>query len=132
MNCKIYLAALLVAGSTVACSTITNSVGQLTVKDYRSANGQRVMAGQAEPKSAYRCQKVAQEKRDWGLSGNMNKSAAMQRVTAAAVEGAPARSANYAYVIAPKQVSVLGFDVNAFRDAEVAYYRCAGLPSPSY
>jgi hypothetical protein len=53
--------ALLVAAIT-GCQT----VGQMTVKDYTAKSGQRVVAGQAGPRSEYACQKVAQEKRDWG------------------------------------------------------------------
>lgn len=113
--------ALVLAG----CQTM----GQLTVKDYRSKSGQRVMAGQAEPKSEYRCEKLSQERQDWGIKGNMDKAAAIERVTAAAVEAAPGKGANYAYIIAPSEMSFGGFNVNAFKDAQVAYYRCAGLPN---
>jgi hypothetical protein len=28
----------------------------------------------------------------------------------------------------PAETSVMGFNVNAFKDAEVAFYRCAKLP----
>ena len=77
--------ALLASCALAACSTM----GQLTVKDYQAKSGQRVMAGQAEPKADYKCAKVAQERHDWGMKGNMDKSGAMERVTAAAVEAAP-------------------------------------------
>ena len=114
----------LAALSLCACSTL----GRLTVKDYTAASGERVMAGQAEPKSEYDCRKLAQEEQDWGLSGNMDKAAAMERVTRVAVDTAPGKGANYAYIIAPSETSVMGFNVNAFSDAEVAYYRCERLP----
>lgn len=118
----IVIASLLLA--VAGCSAI----GRLTVKDYTAKSGERVMAGQAEPKDEYNCRKLSQEDQDWGLSGNMDKAAAMERVTAVAVDTAPKKGANYAYVIAPSEVGVLGFNVNAFSDAEVAYYRCASLP----
>lgn len=113
-----------VALSLTACSAI----GRLTVKDYTAASGERVMAGQAEPKSEYDCRKLAQEEQDWGLSGNMDKATAMERVTRVAVDTAPGKGANYAYIIAPSETSIMGFNVNAFSDAEVAYYRCENLP----
>jgi len=113
------------AAALAACST----VGQLTVKDYQAKSGQRVMAGQAEPKADYKCAKVAQERHDWGMKGNMDKSGAMERVTAAAVEAAPGRGANYAHVQPPSEASVGGFNVNAFKDAQVVYYKCASLPA---
>ena len=68
-----------------ACST----VGQLTVKDYQAKSGERVMAGQAEPRAEYDWRKLAQEKQDWGLTGNMDRVAASEKVTAIAVEAAP-------------------------------------------
>ncbi|HEX6927771.1 MAG TPA: hypothetical protein VF267_00880 [Gammaproteobacteria bacterium] len=112
------------AFALVACSAI----GRLTVKDYTADTGERVMAGQAEPKDEYDCRKIAQEEQDWGLSGNMNKAAAMERITEVAVNTAPEKGANYVFVIAPAETSILGFNVNAFSDAEVAYYQCANLP----
>lgn len=123
MNRQI-LTVLFSAASLVACSAI----GQLTVKDYTAPGGERVMAGQAEPKDEYQCRKISQEEQDWGLTGNMDKSAAMERITQVAIETAPAKGANYAYVIAPAEVGVLGFNVNAFAGAEVAYYHCKSLP----
>jgi hypothetical protein len=87
------------------------------------------VAGQAEPKSEYACQKLAQEKRDWGLSGNMDKVAAMEKVTLAAVDAAPGKGANYAYIMAPASFGIGSLNLNAFSDAEVAYYRCASLPA---
>jgi hypothetical protein len=38
----------------------------------QAKSGQRVMAGQAEPKAEYSCQKLAQEKQEWGPKGNMD------------------------------------------------------------
>ena len=108
-----------------ACST----VGQLTVKEYQTKSGQRVMVGQAEPKADYQCQKLAQERHDWGMKGNLDKSGATQRVTAAAVEAAPGRGANYAHVMPPSDTSIGGVNINAFKDAQVAYYKCASLPA---
>jgi hypothetical protein len=108
-----------------ACST----VGQLTVKDYQAKSGQRVMAGQAEPKADYKCVKLAQERHDWGMKGNLDKSGATQRVTAAAVEAAPGRGANYAHVMPPSDTSIGGVNINAFKDAQVTYYKCASLPA---
>ena len=110
-----------------ACQTM----GGLTVKDYTAKSGQRVMAGQAEPKAEYSCAKVAQEKHEWGIKGNMDKVGAMERVTATAVDAAPAKGANYAYVMAPGQMSIGAVNVNAFSDAQVAYYKCAHLPTPA-
>jgi hypothetical protein len=113
------------AAAVAACST----VGQLTVKDYQAKSGQRVLAGQAEPKADYKCAKVAQERHDWGMKGNLDKAGAIERVTAAAVEAAPGRGANYAHVQPPSEASVGGFNVNAFKDAQVVYYKCASLPA---
>ncbi len=115
---------VVLAGMLSACSTI----GQLTVKDYQAKSGQRVMAGQAEPKAEYQCQKLAQERHDWGMKGNMDKAGATQRVTSAAVEAAPGRGANYAHVMPPSDTSIGGVNINAFKDAQVAYYKCASLP----
>jgi hypothetical protein len=116
---------VVLAGMLSACSTI----GQLTVKDYQAKSGQRVMAGQAEPKAEYQCQKLAQERHDWGMKGNMDKAGATQRVTAAAVDAAPGRGANYAHVMPPSDTSIGGVNINAFKDAQVAYYKCASLPA---
>jgi hypothetical protein len=110
--------------SLAACS----AVGQLTVKDYQAKSGQRVMAGQAEPKSEYQCEKLAQESQDWGFKGNLDRAAAIERVTTTAVDAAPTKGANYVYVIAPSEKSIGGFNVNAFADAQVAYYNCKRLP----
>jgi len=122
---KIAIAA--VAAALAACQTM----GGLTVKDYTAKSGQRVMAGQAEPKAEYACAKVAQERAEWGIKGNMDKVGAMERVTSAAVDAAPAKGANYAYIMAPGEASIGGFNVNAFKDAQVAYYKCASLPAAS-
>jgi hypothetical protein len=116
---------VVLAGLLTACSTI----GQLTVKDYQAKSGQRVMAGQAEPKADYQCQKLAQERHDWGMKGNLDKAGATQRVTAAAVEAAPGRGANYAHVMPPSDTSIGGVNINTFKDAQVAYYKCASLPA---
>lgn len=122
---KIYIPITGVAFALAACST----VGQLTVKDYKATSGQRVMAGQAEPKAEYKCHKVAQEKRDWGLSGTMDRVAASERVTSVAVDTAPGKGANYAYIMAPAKISIGNLNVNAFSDAQVAYYQCGSLPA---
>jgi hypothetical protein len=110
------------------CSSIEQSMGRLTVKDYTAKTGERVMAGQAEPKDEYGCTKLGQEKQDFGLSGNMNKAAATERITSVAVDTAPSKGANYAYIIIPSESSVMGFNVNAFDNAQVAYYKCTSLP----
>jgi hypothetical protein len=121
------------SAKVVVCSVLMgvagcSAVGQLTVKDYQSRSGQRVVAGQAEPKAEYSCQKVGHESQDWGLGGNMNRAGATQRITQAAVDSAPAKGANYAHIITPSEASVGGFNVNAFKDAQVVYYKCASLP----
>ncbi len=115
---------MLLTISVAGCS----AVGQLTVKDYQAKSGQRVMAGQAEPKSEYQCQKLAQESQDWGFKGNLDRASAIERVTTMAVDAAPAKGANYVHVIAPSEKSIGGFNVNAFADAQVAYYNCKSLP----
>lgn len=115
----------LLALSLAGCS----AVGQLTVKDYQAKSGQRVMAGQAEPKSEYQCEKLAQEKQDWGFKGNLDRAGAIERVTSAAVDTAPTKGANYVYVMAPSEKSIGGFNVNAFDDAQVAYFKCSSLPA---
>jgi hypothetical protein len=122
---KYRMTIVVLAGTLTACSTI----GQLSVKDYQAKSGQRVMAGQAEPKAEYQCQKLAQERHDWGMKGNMDKAGATQRVTAAAVDAAPGRGANYAHVMPPSDTSIGGVNINAFKDAQVAYYKCASLPA---
>jgi hypothetical protein len=122
-----HIATVTFAAALAACQTM----GGLTVKDYTAKSGQRVMAGQAEPKSEYACQKVAQEKHEWGIKGNMDKVGAMERVTSAAVDTAPSKGANYAYIMAPGQASIGAINVNAFSDAQVAYYKCTSLPAAS-
>lgn len=111
------------------CASIEQSMGRLTVKSYTAKSGERVMAGQAEPRSEYGCSKVSQETADFGLSGNMDKTTATEKITAVAVNTAPSKGANYAYIIIPGETSVMGFNVNAFKDAQVAYYKCASLPA---
>ena len=105
------------------------SMGQLTMKDYKAKTGARVMAGQAEPKAEYTCAKLGQERRDWGLAGTMNRVAAQERLTGEAVESAAARGANYAHVMPPSDTSIGGININAMKDAQVAYYKCASLPA---
>ena len=119
------IATLALAAALAACQTM----GGLTVKNYTAKSGQRVMAGQAEPKSEYSCAKVAQARHEWGIKGNMNTVGAMERVTAEAVDAAPGKGANYAYIKAPAQVGVGAVNVNAFSDAQVSYYKCASLPA---
>ena len=121
------LAAAVLTLAFAGCSTM----GQMTVKDYTAKSGQRVMAGQAEPKAEYRCEKLAQESQDWGLSGTMNRVAAQDKLTAASVEGAAARGGNYAHVMPPSETSIGGFNINAFKGAQAAYYKCAALPAAS-
>ena len=118
-------ASVLTLGFT-ACSTM----GHMTAKDYTSKSGQRVLAAQAEPKPEYRCAKLGQESHDWGVSGSMNRVAAQEKLTAAAVEGAAARGGNYAHVMPPSEASIGGFNVNAFKSAQAAYYKCAALSAP--
>lgn len=111
----------------VGCS----AVGQLTVKDYKARSGEHVLAGQAEPKGEYNCKKISQEPQDWGFTGNLNRAGATERVTTTAVDSAPAKGANYAYIMLPSETTVGGFNVNAFKNAQVAYYKCANLPAAS-
>lgn len=121
------VATVALAAALAACQTM----GGLTVKDYTAKSGQRVMAGQAEPKAEYSCAKLAQERAEWGIKGNMDKVGAMERVTNAAVDAAPSKGANYAYIMAPGQASIGAINVNAWSDAQVAYYKCASLPAAS-
>jgi hypothetical protein len=118
---------VVLAVAVAGCS----AVGQLTVKDYKAKSGERVMAGQAEPKAEYKCNKLGQERHDWGIKGNMDKVGATERLTAAAVEAAPGRGANYAHIMPPSDTSIGGININAFKDAQVAYYRCGSLPGGS-
>ena len=111
--------------SLAACS----AVGQLTVKDYQAKSGERVLAGQAEPKSEYQCQKLGQEQQEWGFKGNLDRAAATARVTQGAVDSAPAKGANYVYVLLPSEKTIGGFNLNAFSDAQVTYFNCSNLPS---
>jgi hypothetical protein len=110
--------------SLAACS----AVGQLTVKDYQAASGERILAGQAEPKSEYQCQKLGEDEQKWGFKGNLDRAAATARVTQLAVDAAPAKGANYVYMMLPSEKSIGGFNVNAFSDARAAYFKCSNLP----
>lgn len=127
MNMKL-LVMILVTLAISGCVSLENAIGQITVKNYTAETGERVMAGQAEPKDEYRCRLVTQQTQDWGLSGNMNKAAAIERVTAVAVDTAPGLGANYAFARVPSETSIMGFNINAFDDAQVAYYACTSLP----
>ncbi|MFN2643460.1 MAG: hypothetical protein ABR570_00575 [Burkholderiales bacterium] len=118
-----------IAPLAVVALAACQMMGGLTVKDYTARSGARVMAGQAEPKAEYRCAKLAQERQAWGIKGNMDKVGAMERVTAAAVDAAPAKGANYAYIMAPSEIGIGAVNVNAFSDAQVAYYKCGSLPA---
>lgn len=111
--------------SVAACS----AVGQLTVKDYQAKSGERVLAGQAEPKTEYQCQKLGQEQQEWGFKDNLDRAAATARVTQGAVDSAPAKGANYVHLMLPSEKSIGGFNVNAFSDAQVTYFNCSNLPS---
>ncbi|HKU16485.1 MAG TPA: hypothetical protein VJQ52_18995 [Steroidobacteraceae bacterium] len=106
-----------------------NTMGRITVKDYTAASGERVMAGQAEPKSEYQCQQVAKEDHDWGVKESMNKAGAIQALTQAAVQAAPGKGANYAFLNVPGEATVGIVNVNALNDPEVLYYKCASLPA---
>jgi hypothetical protein len=117
--------ALSVAVAAAGCSTM----GQLTVKSYTASSGERVVAGQAAPQVSYGCEKLGQEPHHWGLAGNMSRAHATETLTSAAVDSAPAKGANYVYVMVPSQASIGGFNVNAFKDAQVAYYKCSNLPA---
>ncbi|HJY38544.1 MAG TPA: hypothetical protein VJ299_13795 [Steroidobacteraceae bacterium] len=123
---KAYWPVIPLAALVAGCSTM----GRITVKDYTAASGQRVMAGQAEPKSEYQCQKLVEEAHDWGMKESMNKAAAIEKLTQTAVEAAPGKSANYAYLHLPGEANVGALNVNAFNDPEVIYYQCASLPAP--
>src|SRR6185312_11322836 len=111
--------------AAIGCST----VGQVTVKPYTAKSGERVVAGQAAPKAAYQCSQVSEESLPWGLKGNMDRVHATARLTAQAVDEAPAKGANYVYLMVPGEASIGGFNVNAFKDAKVAYYSCTQLPT---
>jgi hypothetical protein len=106
-----------------------NTMGRITVKDYTAASGQRVMAGQAEPQSEYQCQKLVEEAHDWGVKESLNKPAAIEQLTQAAVQAAPSKGANYAYLHLPGEATVGIVNVNALNDPEVVYYKCASLPA---
>src|SRR6187401_3726292 len=96
--CSIVTLAVLLAG----CSTM----GRITVKDYTAASGQRVMAGQAEPKSEYQCRKLLEEEHDWGMKESVNKAGAIEQLTQTAVQAAPGKGANYAYLHIPGEATV--------------------------
>jgi hypothetical protein len=123
MSRRIALACAVAVAAT-GCST----VGRITVKGYTASTGERVMAGQAAPEGAYDCEKLSQESQPWGLAGNMDRVHATEHLTKTAVDSAPAKGANYVYVMVPGTASIGGFNVNAFKDAQVAYYKCANLP----
>lgn len=121
---------LCVAALTISLAAC-NTVGRLSVKDHVAKSGERVMAGQAEPKGEYGCQRLSEESQPWGFKGNLNSTAAMQKLTATAVDSAPGKGANYAFVSPPSEATIGGFDVNTFRDAKVVYYKCGSLPAPA-
>jgi len=120
-----YASMIPLAALLVGC----NTMGRITVKDYTAA-GQRVMAGQAEPKAEYGCRKLVAEEHDWGMKESVNKAAAIEQLTQAAVQAAPSKGANYAYLHLPGEATVGIVNVNAFNDPEVIYYACANLPAP--
>ena len=124
---KAYWPVIPLAALVAGCSTM----GGITVKDYTAASGQRVVAGQAEPNNEYQCQKLVEEAHDWGMKESMNKAAAIEKLTQAAVEAAPGKGANYAYLHLPGEANVGALNVNAFNDPEVIYYKCASLPAPT-
>jgi hypothetical protein len=107
-----------------------NTMGRITVKDYTAASGQRVMVGQAEPKGEYQCRKLLEEEHDWGMKESVDKAGAIERLTQAAVQAAPGKGANYAYLHLPGEATVGIVNVNAFNDPEVVYYQCGNLPAP--
>ena len=74
--------------------------------------------------------KLVEEAHDWGMKESMNKAAAIEKLTQAAVEAAPGKGANYAYLHLPGEANVGALNVNAFNDPEVIYYKCASLPAP--
>ncbi len=124
---RMHAAVIVLSCSIAACSTM----GRITVKDYRAESGERVMAGQAEPKSEYGCTQVSKESAssNWGLKAGMfNQADAIEKITVAAVNAAPAKGANYAYVILPSEFGMGGLNMNAFRDVYVAHYKCEKLP----
>jgi hypothetical protein len=123
-NARVFTVAI---SATFLCAC--NTVGQFTVKDYKTASGERVMAGQAAPKDDYECSMVGEGSQDWGFKGNLDRASATQRVTDAAVEAAPGKGANYVHVMTPSEKSIGGFNMNAFADAKAAYYKCANLPA---
>jgi hypothetical protein len=123
---KAYWSVIPLAALLAGC----NTMGRLTVKDYTAASGQRVMAGQAEPKSEYQCQKLLEETHDWGMKESMNKAGAIEKLTQEAVAAAPGKGANYAYLHLPGEANVGALNVNAFNDPEVIYYKCGSLPAP--
>lgn len=111
--------------SFFACGTL----GQLTVHDYTAKSGQRVVAGQAQPKSEYDCKVVSEGKQEWGIKGNMDKAGAQQRAIASAVDQAPTKGANYVFVDPPAEVGIGGLNVNALSRADVTWYKCKNLPA---
>ena len=59
----------------------------------------------------------------------MNRVGATEKLTAAAVEGAAGRGGNYAHTMPPSETGIGGFNINAFKGAQAAYYKCAALPA---
>src|SRR4029450_8430677 len=90
----------------IALLTGCNTMGRITVKDYTAASGQRVMAGQAEPKGEYQCRKLVEEEHDWGVKESVDKAGAIERLTQTAVQAAPGKGANYAYLHLPGEATV--------------------------
>lgn len=115
--------------SAVLVLTACQTVGKLTVRDYTAANGEHVMIGQAEPEADYRCRLIGREQEAWGLAAHMDEAAAMVRMREVALEKMPGKQANYAYLIRPGDALLGNFNVNAFKDAQIAYYHCDALPA---
>ena len=54
----------------------------------------------------------------------------LEALTQTAVQAAPGKGANYAYLHLPGEATVGIVNVNALNDPEVVYYQCASLPAP--
>lgn len=106
-----------------------SSVAELTVTERVAPSGERVLVGQAEPRRDNACTQVHHEIRDWGFRQRAATPVAMRRIEDDAVVTAASRGANFAQIVIPGEASVMGFDVNALKDAQVKYYRCADLSS---
>ncbi len=109
------------------------SVETLPLGKHVSANGKKIMIGQIKPGKSHHCKTRFSEKQPWGMKAHVNAPGAYNDIVQAALKTAPKHRANYVRVTLPRNIEVMGMDMNVkkFEDAKVTYYRCNKLPRKS-